>query len=105
MKLHRAVPLVALLLMAGAASASSPAAWANLNTRVNRACIAMSGLSRPQVLAQTISTRDTVGVEVRLIRGYDSRNRFHRKICVFNRSNSRTEVHDAGGWFGSTVKP
>ena len=105
MKLLRVVPLVGLLLMAGEATASSPDAWANLNTRVNRACIAMSGLARPQVLAQKISTSDAVGVEVRLIRGYDSRNRFHRKICVFNRNNSRTEVHDAGGWFGSTVKP
>ncbi|MFC0589055.1 hypothetical protein ACFFF7_06480 [Novosphingobium aquiterrae] len=65
----------------------------------------MSGLARPQVLAQKIRTSDTLGVEIRLVRGYDSANRFHRKICVFKRSNSRTEVHDAGGWFGSTVKP
>ena len=105
MKVLRIVPLAAVLAIAASASASSPAAWANLTTRVNRACIAMSDLARPQVLAQKISTSDAVGVEVRLIRGYDSRNRFHRKICVFNRSNSRTEVHDAGGWFGSTVKP
>lgn len=94
-----------LVLTAAAASASTPQAWANLEQRVNRACIAMSGLARPQVLAQKISTSDAVGVEVRLIRGYDNRNRFHRKICVFNRSNSRTEVHDAAGWFGASVKP
>lgn len=105
MKLLRIVPLAAVLAIAASASASSPAAWANLNTRVNRSCIAMSGLARPEVLAQKISTSDAVGVEVRLIRGYDDRKRFHRKICVFNRSNSRTEVHDAGSWFGSTVKP
>jgi len=104
-KLYRIVPIAAALSMAGAATASSPGSWANLNTRVNRACIAMSGLARPQVLAHAISTSDAVGVEVRLIRGYDSRNRFHRKICLFNRSNSRTEVHDAGSWFGSSVKP
>jgi hypothetical protein len=105
MKLYRIVPLAGALMMAGAASASSPAAWAKLDTQVIRACIAMSGLSRPQVLAQKISTSDAVGVELRLIRGYDDRNRFHRKICVFNRKNSRTEVHDAGSWSGSTVKP
>lgn len=87
------------------AAASSPAAWANLDKRVTRACIAMSGLARPQVLAQKISTSDAVGVEVRMIRGYDGKNVFHRQICVMNRRNSRTEVQDAAGWFGSTVKP
>ena len=96
---------VAGLAISASAAASTPGSWANLNTRVNRACIAMSGLARPSVLAQNISTSDAVGVEVRLIRGYDSRNRFHRKICVFKRSNSRTEVHDAGSWFGTTVRP
>ena len=29
------------------ASASTPESWANLDTRVNRACIAMSGIDRP----------------------------------------------------------
>ena len=93
------------LAITAAASASTPDSWANLDTRVNRACIAMSGLARPSVLARKISTSDAVGAEVRLIRGYDDRNRFHRKVCVFRRSNSRTEVHDAGTWFGSTVQP
>ncbi len=93
------------LAMTAAAGASTPGSWANLDTRVNRACIAMSGLARPSVLAQKVSTSDALGVEIRMIRGYDSRNRFHRKICIFRRSNSRTEVHDAGSWFGSTVQP
>jgi hypothetical protein len=87
------------------AAASTPEAWANLDTRVNRACIAMSGIDRPQVLSQKISTSDTIGVEIRLVRGYDNRRRFLRKICVFDRRTSRTEVHDAGGWFGTTVRP
>ena len=97
--------LIVSVAISSAAGASAPSAWANLNTRVNRACIAMSDLATPQVLAQRISTSDAVGVEIRLLRGRDSRNRFHRKICVFNRSNSRTEVHDAASWFGSTVTP
>lgn len=91
--------------MAGSASASTPEAWANLDTRVNRACIAMSGLARPQVLKQKISFSDTIGTEVRMIRGYDDRGRFHRKLCAFNRRTSRTEVQDAGGWFGAAAKP
>ena len=93
------------LLAATAIYASTPDSWANMDTRVNRACIAMSGLARPTVLARKISTSDTLGVEIRMVRGYDDRNRFQRKICVFKRSNSRTEVHDAGSWFGSAVTP
>ena len=102
------LPAVAALALAGlasAASASTSESWANLDRNVNRACIAMSGLARQQVLAQKISTSDDIGVEIRLLRGTDDRNRFHRKICVRNRSTGRTEVHDAGGWFGNTVKP
>ena len=93
------------LSLAAAAYASTSESWANLDTRVNRACIAMSGLARPTVLARKISTSDALGVEVRMVRGYDDRNRFQRKICVFRRSNSRTEVHDAGSWFGASVTP
>ncbi len=93
------------LMMTAAAGASTPGSWAQLNTRVNRACIAMSDLARPTVLAHRVSTSDALGVEIRMVRGYDSRNRFHRKICVFRRSNSRTEVHDAASWFGATVRP
>ena len=65
----------------------------------------MSGLARPQVLGQKISFSDPIGIEMRMIRGYDNRNRFHRKICAYNRSTSRTEVQDAGSWFGATVQP
>lgn len=100
--------LISIIAAAGSATlayASTPGSWANLDVRVNRACIAMSGLERPQVLGQKISFSDTIGVEVRMIRGYDSRNRFHRKLCAFNRRDSRTEVHDAGSWYGAAVKP
>ncbi len=102
-----AICLIALsaAMLAPAAHASTPESWANLETRVTRACIAMSDIANPQVLKQKISTSDTIGVEIRMIRGYDTKRRFQRKICVFDRRTSRTEVHDAGGWFGATVKP
>lgn len=103
----RGLTLIALatLTCASAASASTPESWANLDTRVNRACIAMSGLARPQVLKQKVSFSDAIGTEVRMIRGYDDRGRFHRKLCAFNRRTSRTEVQDAAGWFGAVAKP
>ena len=93
------------LVLGTAVYASTAESWANMDTRVNRACLAMSGLARPSVLARKISTSDTLGVEIRMLRGYDDNNKFQRKVCVFKRSNSRTEVHDAGSWFGSTVTP
>jgi len=92
-------------VMATTASASTPESWSAMDQRVNRACIAMSGLARPQVLKQKISFSDTIGTEIRMLRGTDDRGRFYRKLCAFNRKTGRTEVQDAGGWFGSTVKP
>ena len=96
---------LAALLLSAAADASTSASWANLDQRVNRACIAMSGLARPQVLAQKISFSDTIGTEVRMVRGTDSRGRFHRMLCAYNRATGRTEAKDVGGWFGTAVKP
>lgn len=96
---------IAAAAFAGPSAASTPGEWANLDRRVTGACIAMSGLARPAVLKRKISTSDVIGVEVRMVRGTDDRGRFQRKICVFDRRTSRTEVHDAGGWFGDTVRP
>lgn len=95
----------AIIGLSAAAFASTEEAWANLDTRVNRACIAMSGLARPQVLKQKVSYSDVIGIEVRMLRGTDDKGKFHRKLCAFNRKTSRTEVQDAGGWWGSSVKP
>jgi hypothetical protein len=95
----------ALLFGATMAGASSPGAWDQMNQRVNRACVAMSGLSRPQLLAQKISFSDTIGVEVRQLRGVDKRGRMSYLLCAYDRRTGRTEVQPAGGWLGATVKP
>ena len=105
MKHSLAYALLPLIIFSGSASASTSGEWAALDRRVNRACIAMSGLSRPQVLAQKVSFSDAIGTEVRMIRGTDSRGRYHRKLCAFNRATSRTEVQDAAGWLSPSVKP
>ena len=105
MKSLAAYALLPLIVLSGSASGSTPAAWAALDQRVNRACIAMSGLSRPEVLAQKISFSDAIGTEVRMIRGTDSRGRYHRKLCAYNRASHRTEVQDAAGWLSQSVKP
>ena len=94
-----------MLLSGSAATASTPAAWNQMNTRVNRACVAMSGLARPMLLAKKISFSDAIGTEVRMIRGTDKQGRVKRLLCAYNRSTSRTEVQDADAWTGPTVRP
>lgn len=105
MKALTACALLPLIIVAGSASALTPGEWAAMNQRVNRACIAMSGLSRPQVLAQKVSFSDAIGTEVRMIRGTDSHGRYHRKLCAYNLSSHRTEVQDAAGWLSPSLKP
>ena len=86
------------------ASASTPASWAQLDQNVVRACIAMSGLSRPEVLSRKISYSDVIGIEVRMVRGIE-KGRMQRKLCAYNRRTGRTEVQDAGGWWGGITQP
>ena len=104
---HARLATVALLAVSAAlpASASTPQAWDQMNRRVNRACVATSGLSRPELLAAKISFSDTIGTEIRMIRGTDRKGVTHRKLCAYNRSTGRTEVQDAAGWNGPTIKP
>lgn len=87
-----------------ASIASTPDSWRQLDQKVVRACIAMSGLSRPEVLTRKISYSDPIGVEVRMLRGVEN-GRMQRKLCAYNRRSGRAEVQDAGGWWGSTVRP
>ena len=86
------------------ASASTPASWVQLDQNVVRACIAMSGLSRPEVLSRKISYSDVIGIEVRMVRGVE-KGRMQRKLCAYNRRTGRTEVQDAGGWWGGITQP
>lgn len=96
---------LALLTLATTASASTPAAWDQMNTRVNRAGIAMSGLARPELLARKISFSDIIGIEVRMIKGADERGRMKRLLCAYNRSTGRTEVQEADVWTGPVTRP
>ena len=99
-----ATALLAASVLPLSASASTPDSWAQLDQRVVRACIAMSGLSRPEVLARKISYSDVIGIEMRMIRGVE-KGRMQRKLCAYNRRTGRTEVQDAGSWFGGTTRP
>ena len=99
--------LLAVVAMAvtGPLFASTPAAWAQMDQRVNRACVAMSGLSRPELLAAKTSCSDTIGIEIRMIRGKDRRGQMQRKLCAYNRRSGRAEVQDGAVWNGPTTRP
>jgi hypothetical protein len=97
--------MLTAVLTASSAHASTPAAWNQMNTRANRACVAMSNLARPQLLAKKISFSDVIGVEIRQIRGLDNRGRMKRLLCAYNRSTGRTEVQDGDNWNGPTTTP
>jgi len=87
------------------ATASTPEAWAQLYKKVNRACVAQSGLARPQLLAAKLSYTDNVPVEVRLLRGNDRRGRLQRLVCVYDRRTGRAEVQAAPNWNAATTRP
>ena len=97
--------IAALALTPLAADASTPAAWAQMNVRVNRACVAMSDLARPLVLAKTISFSDTIGTEIRQLRGLDKQGRMKRLLCAYNRATKRVEVQEADNWNGPVTRP
>ncbi len=99
------VAVLATVLLASTAQASAPGEFEKMNTRANRACIAMSGLARPQLLAKKISFSDVIGVEIRQIRGTDDRGRMKRLLCAYNRSTGRTEVQEGDNWNGLTTRP
>lgn len=102
----RALTMATVLGAAAApATASTPAAWEQMHVRANRACVAMSGLARPQLLASRITYSDAIGVEARLIRGADNRGRAKRLICLYNRRSGRAEVREAPLWTGPTMQP
>lgn len=97
--------LLAIGLLASTAQASAPGEFEKMNVRANRACVAMSGLARPQLLAKQISFSDVIGVEIRQIRGTDNRGRMKRLLCAYNRATGRTEVQDGDNWNGPTTRP
>lgn len=96
---------MALVTLATSAQASAPGEFEKMNVRANRACVAMSGLAYPQLLAKKISFSDVIGTEVRMIRGADKSGRMQRLLCAYNRSTGRTEIQPADVWNGPTIRP
>lgn len=96
---------IALLSIAGSAIPSTSESWNEMHLRVERACVAKSGMARPELLAKKISFSDAIGVEIRQLRGTDRRGRMQRLLCAYNRSTGATEIEAADAWNGPANKP
>jgi hypothetical protein len=97
--------LVLAMVLPSSLAASTPDSWKQLDQRSGRACIAMSGLDRPELLASKTSFSDVIGIDLRMIRGRDAKGHMKRLLCAYNRSSGRAEIQDGGNWLGPTVRP
>jgi hypothetical protein len=89
------------LLAAAPASASTPAAWRELQQQAERSCIAASAFARPRV-SNMVVFDDATGVVALLVTGtYRQR---HMKgasgtnLCLYNRKTKKAAVEEAKGW-------
>ena len=89
--------LAGVMLSASAVSASTPAAWKEMDQRVRRTCIAASGLTRPRLIDAPVSFSDGIGTEMRVLRG-TRQGRPQRLLCAYNRRTRAVEVQDAPDW-------
>lgn len=83
-----------------AAAASSPQAWQQLDRRVNRACIAASGLSQAKIVQDKASFPDRVPIELRIVEGYNRGSVIDVKLCAFDRRTGRATTTEGTGRLG-----
>ena len=99
-KLTALLAAAALASFSVAALASSPAAWQQMDQRVARACLAAAGLSQAKLIADKASFPDRVGVELRIIEGYNSQSVIDVKLCAYDRRTGRAAVTEGVGRLG-----
>ncbi len=99
--MHRLMILATAALLAAPASASTPAAWQQLQKQAERGCISASAFARPR-LSNMIVFDDTTEVVALLVSG-TFRQR-HMKgatgtnLCLYNRKTKKAVVEEAKGW-------
>jgi hypothetical protein len=97
------VPLTiaACALAAGSATASTPAAWAELQRRVERGCIQSSGLLQPRVSSMIVFD-DRSGAVALLVTGRfpqrQAKGASGTKLCLYDRKTRRVALEEARGW-------
>ena len=96
---HIALPLL-MAAIATPASASTPAAWDQMNRRVERACIVASGLLQPRIVEDKASFSDRLPIELRIVEGYNRESVMDVKLCAYDRRSRRVAITDGAGRLG-----
>ena len=97
----RAMMAAALVLAgAGDAEASTPAAWAQLDRQVTRACLLAAGLRQAKIIPDKASFSDRVPVELRIVEGYNRGNVIDVKLCAYDRRTKRATTVEGVGRLG-----
>ena len=99
-KLTALLTAAALTFLHATAFASSPAAWQQMDQRVARACLAAAGLSQAKLIPDKASFPDRVGVELRIIEGYNSQSVIDVKLCAYDRRTGRAATVEGVGRLG-----
>lgn len=88
-------------LLAPPVTASTPAAWRQLQRQAERSCISASGFARPRVSSMVVFD-DATGVVALLVSGTYAQR--HMKgaagtnLCLYNRTTRKAVVEEAKGW-------
>lgn len=94
---------LAASLVAGAASASTPAAWKAGEAQARRTCLAASGLKQARATSGVLFS-DDLGRTALLVSGRwpqaHMKGRAGVMLCLFDRRTGRAEVAEAAGWSG-----
>ncbi|WP_182084029.1 hypothetical protein [Aureimonas sp. ME7] len=87
---------LAIALAVGPAVASSPDAWAEFDARVEKACLAASGLrnARP---SRIVGFDDRVGVVAMLVSDR-TRGSARAVLCLYDKKTRKAHVDDAEMW-------
>lgn len=80
------------------ASASTPEAWNAMEKKITARCTARSGLTRAKIMPGKLGFSDTMGMEVRMVRGLDRRGRPATMACGYQRRTGLVEVQEAPTW-------
>lgn len=91
---------VALCAAAVPAAASTPAAWEQMNRRVERACLAASGLLQPRIIEDKASFSDRLPIELRVVEGYNRQSVVDVKLCAYDRRTRRVAITEGVGRLG-----
>jgi hypothetical protein len=99
--MSRAAASVALLLVAAAATASTPQAWSDYDKEVIAKCVAASHLRDAHPGGQRIDFDDHTGISALFIIGHypqpHMNNQRGRELCLFDKRSQKVIIADADG--------